>query len=203
MKFYHKNPRQITNRQFDDLRSWLQELGDLSGIVHDLNSDEIVGGNQRARVFDVNQCEVVLTEGPHEPDGQGTVALGYVVWQDKRYGYRQVRWTPEQCEQANIIANKAGGSWDFEALKGWDTDRLLAWGFEEVELGIMPSGDEWADAFGSVPDGDRAPFQQMTFTLHDTQVEQVKQALGVSKNLGEFVEWLWTLLEPRVRGRAR
>jgi uncharacterized protein (TIGR00266 family) len=24
-----------------------------------------------------------------------------------------------------------------------------------------------------------------------------------TKNLGEFVEWLWTLLEPRVRGRAR
>ncbi len=24
-----------------------------------------------------------------------------------------------------------------------------------------------------------------------------------TKNLGEFVEWLWTLIEPRVRGRAR
>jgi len=80
------------------------------------------------------------------------------------------------------------GEFDFEALKGWDTGDLLAWGFEEGELGIMPSGDEWADAFGSVPDGDRAPFQQMTFTLHDSQVEQVKQALGASKGLGEFVD---------------
>ena len=26
------------------------------------------------------------------------------------------------------------GEWDFEALKGWDTDRLLEWGFSAEEL---------------------------------------------------------------------
>ena len=48
MKLYHKNPRQITKKQYSDLETWLRELGDLSGIVHDLNSDEIIGGNQEA-----------------------------------------------------------------------------------------------------------------------------------------------------------
>ena len=84
MKQYHKNPRTISDDDLADLRRWLEELGDLSGIVHDLNSDEIIGGNQRGRVFDINQCEIVLVDGPHEPDGQGTVAHGFVVWQGAR-----------------------------------------------------------------------------------------------------------------------
>lgn len=97
MKVYHKNPRQISERQMADLRRWLRELGDLSGIIHDLNSDEIVGGNQRARVFgllDLNHAEIVVTDSQDEPDEQGTVGLGYIDWQGHRYTYRQVRWTP-------------------------------------------------------------------------------------------------------------
>ena len=55
--------------------------------------------------------------------------------------------------------------------------------------GIAPiNDDEWADAFGSLPDEERAPFRQMTFTLHDIQADQVKEALSLSKSLGEFVD---------------
>lgn len=137
MKPYHKNPRQITSKQLSQLRDTLRELGDLSGIVHDVNSDEIIGGNQRGRVFDVNKCEVVLEHSFDEPDEQGTIALGYVVWEGKRYGYRAVSWTAEQCEKANIVANKAGGSWDFDVLANeFDVDDLLSWGFEAFELSI-------------------------------------------------------------------
>lgn len=34
--------------------------------------------------------------------------------------------------------------------------------------------------------GDREPFQQMTFTLHDSQVARVKDALRLSKRMGPF-----------------
>lgn len=51
----------------------------------------------------------------------------------------------------------------------------------------LPDGDEWAGAFGGLPDSDRAPFQQMTFTLHDTQAEQVKQAIAIAGEMGDFV----------------
>lgn len=44
---------------------------------------------------------------------------------------------------------------------------------DEVELPDLPSGD-------------RAPFQQMTFTLHDEQVEQVKAAMEIAKGMGRF-----------------
>lgn len=50
----------------------------------------------------------------------------------------------------------------------------------------IPDGGEWTDAFSGLPDSDRAPFQQMTFTLHDIQAEQVKQALGIAETMGDF-----------------
>ena len=79
MKDYSKNPRKISERQLQELESFLRELGDLSGVVHDLNSDQIIGGNQRSKVFDINQCEIVLEHKMKRPDSQGTVALGYVI----------------------------------------------------------------------------------------------------------------------------
>jgi len=143
MKQYHKNPRQITSKEYADLQKWLIQLGDLGGVVHDLNSDEIIGGNQRSRVFDINRCELVVEHAFDEPDEQGTVGLGYVIWQGKRYAYRQVRWDERQCEQANIIANKAGGSWDFDLLANeWDIPDLLDWGFKPYEIGVVGDPDD-------------------------------------------------------------
>jgi hypothetical protein len=52
----------------------------------------------------------------------------------------------------------------------------------------VPTGDDWENAFGGLPDEDRAPFQQMTFTLHDEQAKQVKTALTAAKSLGPFVD---------------
>ena len=145
MRAYSKNPRKISEQQLKELESWLRELGDLSGIVHDLNSDQIIGGNQRSKVFDINKCEIVLEHKMKRPDSQGTVALGYVIWKGKRYSYRQVRWTPKKCQKANIIANKAGGDWDDELLARFFKDKdLLQWGFND---------DEIADLFGDEKKG--------------------------------------------------
>ena len=117
-----------------------------------MNSDEIIGGNQRSRVFDLNACGVVLTDILPEPDAQGTVAHGYVLWRGNKYAYRQVRWTARQCERANIVANKRGGTWDLDILADrFEQDDLLAWGFEPFELGqqeIPPTLDELGAEYG-------------------------------------------------------
>lgn len=142
MKPYHKNPRQIDDKQFQDLRKWLAELGDLSGIVHNLETDEVISGNQRSLVFDINECEVVLEYETEEPDDQGTVGLGYVIWQGKRYSYRQVRWDGRKSSQANIVANASGGGWDWDILTSeFDRMDLLDWGIPENELLQMDWGE--------------------------------------------------------------
>ncbi len=52
----------------------------------------------------------------------------------------------------------------------------------------IPDPDTWGAAFDGLPDEDRAPFQQMTFTLHDEQAEQVKSAIMAAKGMGPFVD---------------
>jgi hypothetical protein len=55
-----------------------------------------------------------------------------------------------------------------------------------VERDQIPENTEWDNALGYLPSGDKEPFQQMTFTLHDEQVEQVKAAIEISKGMGDF-----------------
>jgi len=151
MKSYHKNPRTITTKQFDALAETLDELGDLSPIVHNLETDEVISGNQRMRVMDINRCKIVLTAELDQPDDQGTVATGYVEWRDSRYAYRAVRWDEHTAERANVVANKAGGAWDFDILANeFEVEDLLEWGFSEIELQI----DAIANGMGDGSEGD-------------------------------------------------
>jgi len=133
MKFFDHNPRKISKKQFEQLSTDLEYFGDLGGIVHDLNSDQVISGNQRCRVLDLDKIQPVITEQFDTPTRTGTVARGYIEWRGEQFSYRAVRWTPEQCLAANIKANLDGGSWDFSELANWglDADTLTGFGFDE------------------------------------------------------------------------
>jgi len=137
LKEYCSNPRTLTQKQHDLLKRDLLELGDLSGIVHDLNSGEIIGGNQRVKIFcEIPDPKIIITEKYDAPTKAGTVALGYVEVGGEKFSYREVRWTKKQCKKANIVANRAGGEWDFNILaNAFEVENLLDWGFEDWELG--------------------------------------------------------------------
>jgi hypothetical protein len=134
VRLYQGNPRTISRKEFTDLHDSLDELGDLGGLVHDLNSDQVISGNQRTTVFDLAKIKPVITEELDEPNAQGTVARGYIEWHGERFAYRAVRWTEEQCRKANIKANLSGGGWNFDELAGWNTEDLQAWGFNAEKL---------------------------------------------------------------------
>lgn len=134
MREYKKNPRKISEEELKALADNIKELGDLSGIIHDLATDEIIGGNQRSRVINVNACEIEITEKYEEPDECGTIAHGYVIWEGQRLNYRQVLWTESQREKANITANKLGGDFDMTLLKNFAKENLIDWGFDPSEL---------------------------------------------------------------------
>lgn len=93
---------------------------------------------------------------------------------------------------------KATGQWNWDVLAGWGDD-LKDWGFDKNTLKewnndannlkemLAASDSDVGDGdYGGLPTEDRAPFQQMTFTLHDTQAEQVKSALRAAHALGPF-----------------
>ncbi len=135
VKEYHKNPRHITDDRKRELEKNMLELGDISGIVHDLNTGEIISGNQRSKIINLEECEVVISEEYKEPTKQGTVAIGHVIWQEQKFNYRAVRWNDAQREKANITANALTGYWSHEILaEEWQDVDLLKWGIPEQEV---------------------------------------------------------------------
>lgn len=139
MRAYERNPRQITSKRFARLQETLARLGDLSGIVLDLNTNQVVGGHQRLRAmfgeeageFKIEGSDIEPTEQYPYPDKQGTVTHGFILWRGFRYAYREVRYTDEQMAEANIAANLGAGAWDFDGLaNNFDTVDLKAWGFD-------------------------------------------------------------------------
>mgnify|MGYP003668134078 CR=1 FL=1 len=101
-------------------------------------------------------------------------------------------WTKAQ-KQAYVLADNQlpqNAEWDLDLLavemKDLDADgfdlSLIGFGIDYLDsISVEP-----LDAFPSLPDGDKAEFQQITFTLHNDQAEQVQAAIGVSKGLGPF-----------------
>lgn len=113
---FKQNPRKITPEQQRILKKTLAKWGDLSGVVWNVEMKELVGGNQRSDVFKPED-EIVYTEKFKAPDEQGTVALGYIIHEGKRYAYREVKWNRRDHLAASTAANKGGGDWDWSILK--------------------------------------------------------------------------------------
>jgi len=135
MKPFEDNPRTLSKSQAKRLKETMQEFGDLSGIVHDLETDEVIGGNQRSNVAALMQTEPVITErfDPALPDG--TALLGHFEYQGRRFAYRAVTgWDADKRTRANLVANAGGGAWDIDLLSGIDTSVLTSVGFDTEML---------------------------------------------------------------------
>lgn len=91
----------------------------------------------------------------------------------------------EDQQREFIIKDNVGfGEWDWEMLANeWDDAKLADWGLDLPGMDI--DADKLGDAF-TLPDGEKAPFQQMSFTLSDEQAVHVKNAIDDVKGLDEY-----------------
>jgi len=76
---------------------------------------------------------------------------------------------------------------ELDDLAGMDFNLDLT-GFSADEISNLSFDDDAEAGLPSLNDGDQGPLQQITFTLHRDQIEQVEQALQTSKSLGPFVD---------------
>jgi ParB-like chromosome segregation protein Spo0J len=101
--------------------------------------------------------------------------------------------TDAQVKAFRISVNRMAelAEWDSELLAlelgelgelGFDLELT---GFDLGELSKIVS-DVSEIGLPELASGDRQPFQQMTFTLHDAQAEQVKRAIDAAKEMGAF-----------------
>jgi hypothetical protein len=164
---YYKNPRFISQEGLGDLGLWLKQFGDLGVMTIDVNTWEVVSGNQRNKVIHLNEADFVDVDIFDEMGPAGTVGWAYVLHEGERFPVRFVQWSPEQVEQAVIIANKAGGFWNMDKLLDeFDNDLLLKSGWDESELiGIFDDDDEEddSDEDTSINDNDDEPVYSVVF----------------------------------------
>ncbi len=210
LKEYHKNPRKIGEERFDKLDSSLQRLGDLGGVVVNLNTNEIIGGNQRVKTFmrDKDKYTIEIIQTLEVPAPDGTVSYGYVVREkgtisEQRFSYREVKWNEQQSEEANIVANKLTGFWDFDILANeFDMDQLLEYGFSKQDLDLMPKDqpvemdkDTLAKSMDSYLDGN---IKQIVLYFKSENFDEIMKRLDTvmaKENLPSHTEAFIKLLE--------
>ena len=160
------NPRLIKKEKVEQLKKSIQDLPEMTEardlLVYPHNGKYIViGGNMRLRAYrelgwEEVPCCILPEDIPVEK-------LREIVIQDNN-PFGETDW--------NMIANE----WDVEDLKDWGVDLPEYW---EV------SPNEFGDGF-SLPDGEKKPFQQMTFTFSDMEVELIKSSLEAIKANYDF-----------------
>jgi len=144
-----KNPRYIKDDRFRLLVKNIKEfpkMMKLRPIIID-DTGMILGGNMRYLALK----ELKYKEIPE----------GWVV--------KASELSEEEREKFKILDNVPFGDWDWDMLGNeWDMDLLKDLGIE------LPDINDFGTDF-ELPDGDKAPFQQMTFTLADAQAELIKE----------------------------
>jgi hypothetical protein len=154
------NPRLIKDDKFQKLVQSLKDFPEMANVRPIVvNSDFVVlGGNMRLRAM----IEAGWKEAPVE----------------------QVDWSEEKQREFIIKDNVGFGEWEWELLANeWDAEDLEKWGLDLVGFDI--NSEEYGEDF-SLKDGDKEPFQQMTFTLADEQAEQIKNAIADIKLTDEY-----------------
>ena len=104
------NPRQISTKQYKDLKESVNRFGVVDPII--INKDmTVIGGHQRLKVCkDLKHTEI------------DCVVLDL---------------TKEEERELNIRLNKSGGEFDLDILANeFEIQELKDWGFKEIDLGL-------------------------------------------------------------------
>jgi hypothetical protein len=175
-----KNPRVIRDMKFQKLVQSIQEFPDMLNkrpLIVFTDTDGkycVLGGNMRLKALN----ELKYTKIP-------------VIVADE--------WNEEQKAEFLIKDNVGFGEWDWDSLANeWDVKKLDEWGLDLI--GCDLDSDELGTDF-NLPEGDKAPFQQMTFTLADEQAEQIKNAITDIKQTEEY-KYCETLGNENTNGNA-
>lgn len=176
-----KNPRLIRDHQFEALKKSIEDNPEMLTLrellVYPHNGKYVViGGNMRLKALqDLGEklvpCKIIAEDTP-----------------------------VEKLKAYTVKDNVSGGEWDWDELaNAWDTDELADWGLElPTGWGVNP--DDYGEDF-TLPDGDKSPFQQMSFVLADEQANVIKQAVKDAQHLEEY-KYLETMGNANLNGNA-
>lgn len=124
-----RNPRTITDEKLMMLGKAMQEFGDLSGIVFNIQTGRLIGGHQRLKHLDPGWK---IIKKDHRDD-TGTVALGEIETPWGIWTYREVDWLEKKEIAANIAANQHSGEFDLNKLR----ELIVEINDEELDIDLL------------------------------------------------------------------
>jgi len=164
---YARNPRKNAGA-IDKVAASLREFGFRQPIVTDENLTVIVGHTRLLAAKKLSLAQVPV----HIAEGLTAAQIKAYRIADNRVG--------EEAEWDNaLLAVEVGDLKD----QGYDLSQT---GLSDVQLADLLPEIKPLDEMPELSSGDREPFQQMTFVLHDDQVEQVKAAIEAAHKLGDY-----------------
>ena len=111
------NPRQITKKQYNDLKESIDRFGLVDPIIVNEKTMTIIGGHQRYKIWKENA----------EQSNVDDITIPCVM----------LNLNTEQERELNIRLNKSGGEWDMDILANeFDIEELKEWGFKDLEFGF-------------------------------------------------------------------
>lgn len=165
---YTKNARTHSEAQVEQIAASMREFGFTNPLLVDEDNGVIAG--------------------------HGRLAAAQRIGMDSVPAVRLTGLTEAQKKALVIADNKLAenAAWD-EAMLSAELRNLQDMGYDLNLTGF--AGDELKNFLGDIagagfpdlPDGDKEPFQQITFTLHDSQAETVKAAMEAAKAQGGAV----------------
>lgn len=130
------NPRKITDDTLTVLKKSMAEFGDLSGIVYNVRTGNLVGGHQRVKNIDPK----TVIERTETLDNIGTIAVGWIETEYGKFSYREVDWDVIKEKAANVTANNTllQGEFDTDTLEELLKELSVDYaGFDDFKMGEL------------------------------------------------------------------
>ena len=159
--------------QVNELAELLTEFGWLRNVVLSSDGYIVAGHGILTAAKQRGELTAPTVTMPHKHDSPE--CLKFLVAENTV----QTRAATEPEGLAALLADIQQQSATGLAGTGYDAGQLDA-----LIASMAAEGAEWPQLL----DGDRQPFQQMTFTLSDEQAETVKSAMAAARDAGPFVD---------------
>lgn len=160
------NPRAIPPENLAALRESMRRWGVVQEVVVNRRTGTVVGGHQRLKVL--------------REEGAAEVPVAWVDLDE----------TDERALNISLNSRTLEGEWTpnlsglLDEIGAALPDLSKALRFDELRADVGVFDVAPADGAPALKDGDRSPIQQMTFTVHDTQADTVREALTSARSAG-------------------
>jgi len=168
---YGSNPKEHPDEQIDDIASSIRRFGWNQNLVIDDEGVIITGHGRRLAAKQLGEDKVPAIRRPEMSEAE-----------KRAYRIADNRVTESEWDDPLLFS-------EIELLReqeisveatGFSSD-----GIDDVEKGVEPDEEEIEEAFDDLPDGERDPIRQRTFTLAEEQLDTVETAVERAKENAE------------------